>query len=89
MLLFGERDATQRRAKIDADPIRIGCAGLTRPEGSVVERELAGNHPELAEAVQLAGGLGRHPGERVEVVDLGGDLAAERRWVEAVDALDR
>ena len=31
----------------------------------------------------------RHPGERVEVVDLGGDLRAERRRVEAVDPLDR
>ena len=69
-------------------------SGLAAPSAPGVSRASSsarrpGDHPELAEPVELAGGLGRHPGERVEVVDLGGDLRAERRRVEAVDALDR
>ena len=66
-----------------------GGAVLARPEARVVERELARDHAELAEPVELAGGLGRHPGERIEVVDLRGDLAPERGRVEPVDPLDR
>jgi hypothetical protein len=37
----------------------------------------------------LPGGFRRHPCERIEVVDLGRDLRAERRWVEPIDPLDR
>ena len=58
-----------------------------RPASSSASRPV--DHPELAESVELAGGLRRHPLERVEVVDLGRDLAAERRRVEAIDPLDR
>ena len=78
MLLLGEGDPTQRRPEIDPDAIRMGGAVLARPEARVVERELARDHAELAEPVELTGGLGWHPGERVEVVDLCGDLAPER-----------
>ena len=62
-------------------PIRSGSARPVRArrQARVVEREPARDQPELAEPVELAGGLGRHPGERVEVVDLRGDLRAERR----------
>ena len=55
----------------------------------VIEREAAGDQPELAEPVELARRLGRHPGERIEVVDLGRDLRAEGARVEPVDPLDR
>ena len=89
MLFLREGDAAQRRAQVDPDPLRIRRPGLARPHRGVVEREASGHHPELAEAVELAGGLRRHPGQRIEVVDLGGHLAAERRRVEPVDPLDR
>ncbi len=71
--------------------MRSGFGGTVRAgrQPRVIEREAARDHPELAESVELPGGLRRHPGERVEVVDLGRDLRAERRRVEAVDALDR
>ena len=72
-------------------PVRSGAAAprCARHEAGVGEGELAGHHPELAEAVELARGLRGHPGERVEVVDLGRDLRAERRGIEPVDPLDR
>ena len=89
VLLLGVGDAAERRAEVDADPLRVRPASTPGVEPGIVEREPAGDEPELAEPVELARGLGRHPGERVEVVDLGGDLRAERARVEAVDALDR
>ena len=89
MLLLGVGDAAERRAEVDPDPLRMRRAVDARRQPGVVERQPAGDQPELAEPVELARGLGRHPGERVEVVDLGRDLRAERARVEAVDALDR
>ena len=90
VLLLGVGDAAERRAEVDADPLRVAPPPSTPGrQPRVVEREPAGDQPELAEPVELAGRLGRHPGERVEVVDLGRDLRAERARVEAVDPLDR
>ena len=89
VLLLRVGDATERRAEIDPDPPRVGGAPRARRQAGVVEREAAGHQPELAEPVELPGRLGRHPGERVEVVDLGRHLAAERARVEAIDPLDR
>ena len=71
-------------------PIRSGSAappapGL-RPASSKARRP--GDQAELAEAVELAGGLRRHPGQRVEVVDLCRDLRSEGPGIEAVDAPD-
>ena len=57
---------------------RIRPAALARCQSGVVEGESPGDEPELAEPVQLSGGLGRHPVERVEGVHLGRDLASER-----------
>ena len=76
MLLLGVGDATERRAEIDPDPVRVGGAPRARRQAGVVEREAAGHQAELAEPIELPGGLRRHPGERVEVVDLGRDLAS-------------
>ena len=75
VLLLGVGDAAQRRPEVDPDPLRVGRAVRARRQAGVVEREAAGDQPELAEPVELAGRLRRHPGERVEVVDLGRDLA--------------
>ena len=90
VLLLGVGDAAERRAEVDPDPLgrrpRRAAPG-DRPR--VVEREPAGDQAELAEPVELPRGLRRHPRERVEVVDLGGDLRAERTRVEAVDPPDR
>ncbi len=93
----GSARAAPRRRRCHRAPSRdrsrsaAGAAppSLARRQAGVVEREAAGDQPELAEPVELAGRLGRHPGERVEVVDLGRDLRAERARVEAVDPLDR
>ena len=59
-------------------PIRSRVRGApdARRQPGVLERESTGDEPELAEPVELAGGLRRHPGERVEVVDLRRDLAS-------------
>ena len=89
MLLLGVGDAAQRAAEIDPDPLRRRRSALAGPHARILERQLAGHEPELAEPIELAGRFRRHPGERVEVVDLGGDLRAERRRVEPIDPLDR
>ena len=90
VLLLGVGDAAQRRARGRSRSARARAPPSSPGvEPGVVEREPAGDQAELAEPVELAGGLGRHPGERVEVVDLRRDLRAERTRVEAVDALDR
>ena len=89
MLFLGVGDAPERRTEIDPDALRAGRAVRARGQPRVVQRETAGDHPELAEPVELARGLRRHPGQRVEVVDLGGDLRAERGRIESIDPLDR
>ena len=88
MLLLRVGDAAERRTEVDPDPLRRGGAAGSGDERGVLERQATRHEPELAEPVELARGLGRHPGERVEVIDLGGDLRAERAGVEAVDAAD-
>ena len=90
VLFLGVGDAAERatRGRCRSAPASARPV-LARHEAGVLEREPAGDQAELAEPVELAGGLGRHPGERVEVVDLGGDLRAERDRVEPVDPLDR
>ena len=87
VLFLGVGDAAERRSEVDPDPFRGGRPVGTRGHPRVVQRQPASHQPELAEPVELAGGLRRHPGERIEVVDLGGDLRAERARVEAVDPL--
>jgi len=89
VLVLGVRDATERRAEVDPDPLRVGRAVGAGGEPRVLERELARHQPELAKPIELACGLRRHPCEWVEVVHLGGDVAAERARVEAIDRLDR
>ena len=89
MLLLGEGDPTQRRPEIDPDTVGIRGTVLPGAKAGVVERESTSDHPELAEPIELAGGLRGHPGEGIEVVDLRGDLASERRWIEPIDPLDR
>ena len=89
VLLLRVGDPAERRPEVDPDPLRVRRAVDARRQPRVVEREAAGDEPELAEPVELAGRLRRHPGERVEVVHLGRDLRAERRRVEPVDPPDR
>ena len=85
MLLLRIGDPAQGRAEVDPDPLGRRGPRLARPEAGVIEGQPAGDQAELAEAVELAGRLRRHPGERVEGVDLGGDLRAERARIEPVD----
>ena len=89
MLLLGVGDPTQGRTEVDPDPLRRRGATQARDHPGVVEGKLSGDQAELAEPVELAGRLRRHPGQRVEVVDLRRDLAPERRRIEPVDPLDR
>jgi len=86
VLGLGVGDAAQGRPEVDADAFGIGGPGDTGHEASVLHREAPGHQRELAEAVQLTRRPGVHPGQRIEVVDLSGDLRAERRRIEAVDA---
>ena len=86
VLLLGVGDAAERasRGRCRSAP---GRRRRRRPaRARVLERQPAGDQPELAEPVELPRGLRRHPRERVEVVDLCGDLRAERARVESVDA---
>ena len=88
VLVLGVGDPTQRTPEVDA-----GAPGLDRPERArdqtrIGKGEQASGQTELAESIQLASGLRVHEGERVEVVDLGGDLRAERARVEPVDPPD-
>ena len=62
-----------------------GWPGETR----VDHRQPAGCHPELAEAIPGSDRPSVHMGSSVEVVDLGGDMGPEGRWIEAVDRSNR
>src|SRR5204862_857355 len=89
VLLLGVGDPAERTPEVDPDPVRRGGAVNAGPQAGIIEGEPSGDESELAEPIELASGLGRHPGSRLEVVDLRGDLAAEWRRVEPIDALDR
>ncbi len=89
VLGLGVRDAAEGAAEIDPDAFPLRGAGNAGREPRVLERQPPGNQPELAEPLELPRGLRRHVVESVEVVDLGGDLRAERRWIEAVDPANR
>ena len=89
MLLLGIGDPAQGAAEVDPGPLGRGGSVGAGLQPRVGERHPAGRQAELAEPVELASGLRLHVVERLEVVDLGGDLGAERAWVEAVDPLDR
>ena len=78
VLRLGVGDATERRAEVDADALGARGTVDARRQLRVLEREATGDHRELAEPVELTGRLRGHPVERIEVVDLGRDLAAER-----------
>ena len=92
----GTARAAPRHRRCRPAPTRGRCRSAPgrrrRPapgvQPGVGQGQLPGREAELAEPVELARGLRRHEVERVEVVDLGRDLRAERRRVEAVDALD-
>ena len=89
VLLLGVRDAAERAAEVDPDPLALRATGSAGHEARVLQREPPRDQAELAEPVELARGLRVHVVERLEVVDLGRDLGAERRGVEPVDAADR
>ena len=89
VLLLRVGDAAERRTQVDPDPLRRRRSIRARRHPGIVECQPPGDEAELAEPIELAGGLGRHPGERVEIVDLGGNLAAERTRVEPVDRRHR
>jgi hypothetical protein len=78
VLLLRVGDAAQGTAEINPDPFRRRRSTLARAHGPIRERQLAGYEPELAEPIELTRRFRRHPGEGVEVVDLGGDLRSER-----------
>src|SRR5207249_7705732 len=88
VLDLGERDAAQRTAQVDADPLGGGCIPLARDEAGIAHRRATRGQSELAEAIEGPGRSRVHVVERVEIVDLGSNLGAERRGVEAVDPLD-
>ncbi len=89
MLLLGIGDPAEGRPEIDADPLRMRAAVDARRQPGVVERQPPGDEAELAEPVELAGRLRRHPGERIEIVDLGRHLRAEGARIEPIDPPDR
>ncbi len=88
VLLLGIGDPAEGTAEVDADCLRVRRAVAAGDEARVRERHLSRHEAELAEPVELAGRLGRHEIDRVEVIDLCCDLGAERRGVEAVDPAD-
>ena len=64
VLRLGVGDAAERRAQVDPDPLRVRPATLAGRQPRVVQGEPPGDQAELAEPVELAGDLGRHPGQR-------------------------
>ena len=92
VLALGVGDPAERAAEVNPEAIGVRAGPRRRRVGrdaGVAERELPGGEPEVAEPIELASGLRVHVVKRVEVVDLGGDLRAERRWIEPVDPLHR
>ena len=88
MLLLGVCDAAQRRPEVDAEPVRGGGAVGARAEAGILEGQPTGDQAELAEAVELAGGLGgiQANGSKSSTRR---DLRSERAGIEAVDAPGR
>ena len=89
VLLLGEGDPAERTAEVDPDPLRADPVVRSGRQAGVREGLPARDEAELAEPVELSGGLRVHVVERVEVVDLGRDLRPERRRIEPVDPADR
>ena len=89
VLLLGIGDPAECAADEDPDPLRLGSTGAPGRQARVRQGLSAGDEAELAEPIELAGGLRVHVVERLEVVDLGRDLRAERRRVESIDPTDR
>ena len=86
-LVLGLRigDPAEGTAEVDAGALGGGLPEPSGLETGVGERQLTRDQAELAEAVELAGRLGVHVAERIEVVDLGRDVGAERTRIEPVD----
>src|SRR6185369_586651 len=82
-------DPAERAAEIHAEPVAIDAVVPVDGQARVLERHPPGDEPELAEPVELAGGLWIHVVQWVEVVDLCRHLGPERRRIEAVDSLHR
>ena len=82
------RDAAQRRAEVDPDPLWVRRTAQPGRQPRVLEGEAPGDQAELAEPIELARRLRRHPRDGVEVIHLRRHLRSEGRRIEAVDALD-
>src|SRR4029077_19338086 len=67
VLLLGVGDAAKGRSEIDPDPFRLRRTGDAWRQSRRVEREPSRDETELAEPVELAGGLRGHPGKRIEI----------------------
>ena len=89
VLRLGVGDPAQGAAQVDARSLGLRPSEPTRLETGVGQRQLTRDQAELAEPVELPGGLGVHEAERVEVVDLGRHLRPERARVEPVDPSNR
>ena len=89
VLALGVGDAAERGPEVDPDPFGgRGAVGAGRRSAASSRASRPATRPNWLNRSSWRAVFGRHPGERVEVVDLGGDLRAERARVEPVDAPD-
>ena len=82
-LLLRVGHAAQGRAHLDGDAARVEIGGR---EGGVAQGQVGCRPGELRESVEPADVLALEEILRVEIVDLRGDMRAEGRRVEPVDA---
>jgi hypothetical protein len=80
VLGLGEGDAAEGTADIAARLVQLGRMGV---EAGIGDRQQAGGNRELREPVEPPRALRRQVLSRVKAVDLGGEVRAKRRSVEA------
>ncbi len=89
VLQLGIGDPAQGAAQIDAGSLGRRPTELAGLQSGVGQCQQTSDQTELAEPVELPGGLRVHVAEWVEVIDLGRDLRPEGARIESVDPSDR
>src|SRR5690606_2367624 len=79
-------DAAECGSDLDGDAVRVE---RSRVEARVLEGQAGGSHGELGVPIHPLRSGSIQMVERVEVIDLGGDVTPEDRGIEAADTANR
>src|SRR5690606_24501453 len=82
VLLLRENHPAERRPDLHGDAVWIEIGGR---EPRIVEREASGRDGELRKTVESLVASPLHEVGRLEILDLGGDMAAKGGGIEATD----